>query len=279
LAAEGEEATGPEGISENRSISKEIGVHGQRFASIFDGYFSSPEVAWPLVEAVLMAADATHPQVIADLGGGTGFVLEELLRGGLQGVRLVNVEASPKQLAACTDRRIIPLQLSVDRVTRKDLQADGADTKLLLIARSVLHYFGRYGLGPLLSHIRGQLRPGEFFIHHSGAFSRQQDADVINHLYARMDSEKWFFTVDELKLRIEKAGFRVHEATSAPGLGMSSADLSERYGFGREKVASIAQEIEQIYGHNPDIFVYNGREFKAYLQASVFICEAVKCNP
>jgi hypothetical protein len=108
---------------ENQSISKEMRVHGLRFTSIFDGYFSDPEVARPLVETVHRVIDATHPQVLADLGGGTGFILEELLRHGLQGVRLVNVDASPKQLAACTDGRIVPLPASIDQVTRRELLA------------------------------------------------------------------------------------------------------------------------------------------------------------
>lgn len=259
---------------ENKSVSKEISVHGQRFASIFDGYFSNPEVARPLVEAVQRAIDAEHPQVVADLGGGTGFILKELLQRGLQGVRLVNVEASPKQLTACTDIRIVPLQLSVDRATRKELMAEDTDGRLLLIARSVLHYFGRSGLDPLLCHLRGQLRPGELFIHHSGAFLRQQDADVINHLYARMDSEKWFFTVDELKSKLENAGFVVREVLPAPGLGMSSADLGERYGFGPEQKISIGQEIEMLFGKR-EVFVFDGVEFKAHLEASIFNCEAV----
>ncbi len=259
--------------SDSRSISKEMIVHGARFASIFDGYFSSPDIARPLVEAVRRAADASRPRVLADLGGGTGFVLSELLRGGLQGVRLVNVEASTKQLAACSDGHIVHMPVSIDRVTRQELLPGDANEKLLLISRSVLHYFGRFGLDPLLRHIRGQLRTGEFFVHQSGAFERQRDADQINHLYARMDTGKWFFTADELKLRLGDSGFIVREVLPAPCLEMSSADLGERYGLSPEKMASIGQEIEQIFGKH-EIFARDGGEFKALLQSSIFSCEA-----
>jgi SAM-dependent methyltransferase len=258
---------------ENQSVSKEMIVHGPRFASVFGGYFSNPDIARPLVETVQKAIDATHPQVVADLGGGTGFVLVELLRRCLQGVKLVNVEASPKQLAACTDGRIVPLPASVDRVTRKELLAEDTDGKLLLIARAVLHYFGRSGLDPLLSHLHRQLRPGEFFIHQSGTFARPQDADLINHLYTRMGSGKWFFTVDELKSRLEDAGFIVREILPAPSLEMSSSDLGERYELSPEQMASIGQEIEQLFGKQ-EVFACDGEEFNARLQTYIFNCEA-----
>jgi SAM-dependent methyltransferase len=250
-------------------------VHGSRFASIFNGYFSDPDIARPLVEAVRKAMDVTHPEVVADLGGGNGFILEELLKRSLQGVRLVNVEASPKQLSACADGRIVPLPTFIDRVTREELLAGDTDGKLLLITRAVLHYFGRFGLDPLLRHLKDQLRPGEFFVHQSGAFKYQQEADVINHLYSRMDSGKWFFTVDELKSRLDAAGFIVRDVLSAPSLEMSSADLGERYGLDSEAMASIGQEIEQLFGWNQGIFARNGGEFIARLHTCTFVCEAV----
>ncbi len=264
--------TQPGYLLENKSVSKELRVHGSRFASIFNGYFSDPDIARPLVEAVRKAIDVTHPQVVADLGGGTGFILEELLRLGLQDVRLVNVEASPKQLAARTNGRIVPLPASIDRVTREELLAKDANAKLLLIARAVLHYFGRSGIDPLLRHLKDQLRPGEFFVHQSGAFVCQQDADVINYLYNRMDSGKWFFTVDELKSRLEDAGFIVHEVLPVPSLEMSSADLGERYELGPETMASIGHEIDWLFGKQ-NVFMLFGKEFKACLHSWIFICE------
>ncbi len=101
--------------SENQSISKEMIIHGPRWATIFDGYFSNSEIAQPLVKAVEQAIDATHAEAVADIGGGTGFILKELLRRGLKGVRLVDVDASPKQLSACNDDRIVALQASADK--------------------------------------------------------------------------------------------------------------------------------------------------------------------
>ncbi len=257
-------------IFENQSVLKELAVHGPRFASLFDGYFSDPDTARPLVEAVERAIDSTRPGVVADLGGGTGFILSELLRRGLQGVRLVNVEISSKQLSACNDDRIAILQISADKVTRGELQAE--DVKLMLIARGVLHYFGRLGLDPLLRHLHGQLRPGEYFVHQSAAFQSQSDADVMNHLYARIGTEKWFFTVDKLKSRLEDAGFIVCDVVPAPKLEMNSVELGERYGLGPEQMGSIGREIERIFGKQ-EVFMLFGMEFKACLHSWIFICE------
>lgn len=256
---------------ENQSVLNELAVHGPRWSSLFDGYFSNPDTARPLVEAIERAIGATQPDVVADLGGGTGFILEELLRRGLQGTRLVNVDVSPKQLAVCDDDRIDVLQASADRVTRSALQVE--DAKLLLIARFVLHYFGRLALDPLLRHLHGQLRPGEYFVHQSTAFQRQQDADLMNYLYARMGTEKWFFTIDELKSRLEDAGFIVREVVPAPRLEMSSVELGERYGLSSEHMASIGREIERLFGRNVEVFAFSGNEFKACLHASIFSCE------
>ena len=53
-------------------MRKEMGVHGQRWASIFDGYFSDPEAARPLVEVVERAIEASRPAVAAGPGRGHG---------------------------------------------------------------------------------------------------------------------------------------------------------------------------------------------------------------
>lgn len=256
---------------ENQSVLKELSVHGPRFASLFDGYFSNPDVAKPLVDAAERAINITRPDVVADLGGGMGFILAELLKHGLQGVRLVNVEVSPKQLSACNNDRIVILQASIDKMTRSQLQAE--DEKLMLIARSVLHYVGRLGIDPLLRHLHDQMRPGEYFVHQSAAFKSQRDADLMNHLYARMGTGKWFFTVDELMSILENVGFVVHEVIPAPRLGMSSVELGERYGLSPDQSASIEREIEQLFGRNPEVFARSENEFKAFLNASVFTCE------
>ena len=106
-----------------QSVLRESGVHGQRWAEVFDGYFSDADVAGPLLDAVEKAIDVGKPDVLADLGGGTGFLLAQLLRRGLQKVRLVDVDLSEKQLSVCANGGIVKLQSPLNQVTRRQLLA------------------------------------------------------------------------------------------------------------------------------------------------------------
>ena len=117
--------------------------------------------------------------------------------------------------------------------------------------------------------------PGEFFVHQSACFSRQGDADLMNLLYERMGTGKWFFTKYVLLARLEKAGFAVRAAALAPSLEMSSADLGERYGLGPERMAAIGREIEGIFGNDLEVFTREKNEFRATLRYCIFTCEAV----
>ncbi|RQW78404.1 MAG: class I SAM-dependent methyltransferase [Methanothrix sp.] len=256
-----------------QSVSRELGVHGHRWAGVFDGYFSDANVARPLLDAVEKAIEVSKPDVLADLGGGTGFLLAELLRRGMNSVRLVDVDLSEKQLSACANGRIAKLQSPLNQVTRRQLMA--GEGKLLLMSRSMLHYFGRDGIDPLLKHLHRQLNPGEIFVHQSACFARQEDADLMSHLYERMETGKWFFTTDELTARLENAGFSVRAVTLAPSLEMSSVDLGERYDLDEEEKAAIRMEIEEKFGCGQKIFAREGKEFRATLCYCIFTCEAM----
>lgn len=260
-------------LTAEHSVSQELGVHGPRWAGIFDGYFSDAAIARPLLNAVEESINIIRPDVVADLGGGTGFLLANLLRCGPRPVRLVNVDLSEKQLAACTDRRIVKLQTSIENVERRQLLA--GEGRLLLMARSMLHYFSSAGLDPLLKHLRGQMKPGEYFVHQSACFACQKDADLMNLLYERMDTGKRFFTNDELAARLENAGFATRAVAIAPPLLMSSTDLGERYGLGPEQTEAIGREIEELFGCEQEVFAREGREFRATLCYCVFTCKAV----
>ena len=150
-------------------VSNESCIYGRRWNSIHDGYFSDSVVAFPLVEAVRRAVKECRPGVVADFGGGTGFVLKELLKHKeFCGVRLVNVDSSCLQLSECSDDRIIYVEGSVDKIDRSQLLANKEG--LLIVSRSLLHYFGDSGLMPFLGHVRGQLKKGEVFVHQSACF-------------------------------------------------------------------------------------------------------------
>lgn len=258
---------------EEEAVRREAQVHGARWEGLHHRYFSDSKVAEPLTAAILEAVDASRPEVIADLGGGTGFILKELLRRNpLEGVRLVDVDASETQLSACDDGRIERLAASAASVTRRDLGAEGQC--LLLVARSLLHYFGRAGLQPLLRHLRGQLQVGEAFVHQSACFADEGDAACLNRVYGMMGTEKRYFTIDELEAALEEAGFALREIGPAPPLRLDSVDLAERYGLRREEVASIREEVGREFGERAGVFVETREGFTAWLHYSIFTCRA-----
>lgn len=255
------------------SVLREARVHGARWEGFHHRYFSDPQVAEPLTAAILQAVEASRPDVIADLGGGTGFILKELLRRRpLEGVRLVDVDISEAQLSACDDGRIERLAASAAALTRRDLRAEGRS--LLLVARSLLHYFGRAGLQPLLRHLRGQLQTGEALIHQSACFADEGDAACLNRIYGMMGTEKWYSTIDELEAALEEAGFLLREVRAAPPLRLDSSDLAERYVLSAPQVASIRVEVGREFGERAGVFIETGEGFTAWLHYSIFTSRA-----
>ena len=251
-------------------IDRETGIQGPRWHTVHDGYFASRDVARPFIEAVRRAAIEGPPDTIADLGGGTGFVLRELSAGLAPGVRLVNVDLSAKQLAEADAPRVQRLRLAADRVTRRDLGV--GDGRLLIIMRSLLHYAGSEGLRPLLAHLARQLVPGEALVHQSACFAREEDARCLNLLYQRMRTEKWYPTVRQLQAELQAAGLAVREVAPAPPLVLTSADLAERYGLAPREVEAIREELANRFGTAAGVFEPGADGFTAWLHYHIFVC-------
>jgi hypothetical protein len=94
-------------VAEGREIERERTVQGAAWDSVHLGYFSDPETAAPLAEAVLETASRTRPDLIADIGGGTDFILGELIRRRVvSGVKLLNLDLSSAQLSAGRHPRV-----------------------------------------------------------------------------------------------------------------------------------------------------------------------------
>jgi trans-aconitate methyltransferase len=260
---------------EEQSVKKEMNVHGQRWGTIFGNYFSDSEAARPLVEAILQAIEQSHPAVVADLGGGTGFILKELLkRHSLPGVRLVNVDVSPSQLSECKDSRIVLLQTSVAKITRQELQA-GANSSLLLIARAIIHYFSQSDQRLLLRHLRSQQKNGEIFVHLSSCFQNKRDAECMNLLYELMGTQKWFGSRAEMEAVLKEEGWSLCQVLPAPSARMDSRDLAERYNLQPQQIISIRKEVAREYGQKPEVFSFTDEGFNAWLQTYIFTCKAI----
>jgi SAM-dependent methyltransferase len=260
--------------TQEHSVSQEIHVHGRRWETIHGGYFSDPEAARPLVEAILQAIDQSPPKVIADLGGGTGIILKELLRRrALIDVRLVNIDISPRQLQECQDQRITPMLASVAQITRQDLAP--CESGLLLIARGILHYFSRPDQRQLLKHLRAQQQEGELFVHHTSCFQNREDAQCLSLLYERMGTQKWYGTHAEMDSLLMEEGWSVSNVRPAPSILLDSSDLAERYSISSQQITSIREEIDEKYGQRPEVFTFTEDGFRAWLHAFVFTCHAV----
>jgi hypothetical protein len=258
---------------EEQFVHIEEQIHGERWRTLHDGYFSDPEVALSFLDAIEKVISISPPAVIADLGGGTGFILGELLRRlNLQGVTLVNVDVSHRQLCICNDKRISLIEASVSQFTRQQLQVGNGE--LLLIARSLLHYFGQSGIGHLLRHIRNQLIDSEFFIHQSACFRRSEDAECLNLIYNLMGTDKWYGTISEMEGLLKEEGWEICFETPAPKLHLSSQDLSERYKLSPDQVKLVGIEVDRHYGQIPDIFVKTDAGFNAWLHYCIFVCKA-----
>ena len=254
-------------------IGTEKVIHGQRWGALHNGYFSDPAIARPFVNAVIGVLTKSPADVVVDLGGGTGFLLSQLASRGLgAGVALVNVDCSDVQLAAIDGAGISPVHASIGDFRRSAVAREGQ--RLFLMMRSVLHYPGKNGLQPLLRHLRSQAREGEFFVHQSASFENKEEADCLNALYKHMGTLKWYPTVNDVRGRLEDAGWRVIDTISAPTLVLSSDELGLRYALDAKKLACIRDRMAKSSGEGSGVFRLTPSGFQADLHYRIFTCVA-----
>lgn len=255
------------------AVARETAVHGRRWAAQYGGYFNDPTVAAPFLDVIEDGLRAKAPDVLVDLGGGTGFVLAELMRRRKlpPGVRLYDMDLSDRQLESLPDPRIRPLKSSFLEFQRAAVAA--GTERLMLITRSTLHYAGLAGQKPLLRHLRGQLRPGELFIHQTACNARPEDALLVDELLERLHSDKWLPPLDSLVRLCEEAGFRVARVADAPDLAMDEATLADRYGIAPGEMADIRARLGEAYADSPRWKA--AREgFVVLLGYKILVCEA-----
>ena len=249
-------------------------VHGQRWGSFHNGYFSDPAIASPLVNAALNVLAKAPADVVVDLGGGTGFLLSQLAAQGAGATAaLVNVDCSEAQLAMAGKAGISAVHASIGEFRRRDVAAE--NQRLFLLMRSVLHYLGEEGLRPLLRHLRDQAKDGEFFVHQNAAFANPVEATCLNALYQQMRTPKWYTTVDDLKGRLAEAGWRVLDTITAPTLVLTSDDLGLRYALDAADLARIRDRMTNEFGEQNNVFHLTPGGFHADLHYRIFTCVAV----
>jgi hypothetical protein len=257
---------------EEKGYSMESAFYGRAWDHAHHGYFSDPDTARAIVEAVKGAVELLKPDVLADIGGGTGFLLGRVrpLSGG---ARLVNVDPASGQLAACSVPGITPVAKPLEELARADLA--GREETLLLMMRSLLHYFGKDRLTGALLRLREISGNGEYLVHQTACFQERGEADCLNRLYEEMRTGKWYTTAGEVHRILEGSGFRVEAVGQAPKLALDSAELLERYRVPEPEMKRISKRLAREFGEMPGCFEPHGGSFTAYLPYRVFTCRAV----
>lgn len=255
---------------EPREVERERTVQGAAWDGVHLGYFSDPAIAASLVEAVLEKAAECRPAAIVDIGGGTGFILGELDRRGLDpSIARVDVDVSHAQIGAIRNARIRGVPGSADGFRRESLLPGGG--RMLFIMRSVLHYLGPEGLGRALRHIRSQMEAGEYFIHQTACFDTTRMAECLNALYAGLGTGKRYPTRDALAAALEAAGFAVCAQRRCPALTLTSEELESRYGVAPEALDAIRRELGARFADVPEVFEAGPDRFVACLYYRVFV--------
>jgi SAM-dependent methyltransferase len=255
----------------NQQINREKGIHGEQWNLVHGGFFSDPIVVAPLVHKVRELAGMSRADIIVDIGGGNGYVLSQILAGGVgPGISLVNLDYSDEQLDAARNAGISCVRGSVDTFSRGDVGRE--DDRFLFMMRSVLHYFGEDGLRPTLRHLRRQTKPGEFFVHQTASFRNKQDADCLNALYQMMGTHKWYPTVDFLCACLAAEGWEVREVLPGFPLPLMSDDLAHRYHLAQEDILRICDCLSRDFSVPEDVFKKAEDGFCAFLHYWIYIC-------
>lgn len=254
---------------------REEHVHGDSWARQASGYFSDKGIARDYVAAIMRVVRKSRPAVIADLGGGTGFILEQLIEAGISDdVKLVVIDESGPQLAACRNPRITLIKGVLQSFRRTDVARE--DGQLMLICRSVLQYAGIEGQMPWLCHVRGEMRPGEWFVHQSGCTEDPEASVLLNRLFEMMGVDKWVPGRDAFVQMLTEARLEVRENFLMPPIGMVSEELAYRYGVSPEDMKSIEAELRGTCAGRPDMFKTTPAGFVFNFPYRVFLCSAVE---
>lgn len=257
---------------QNQEIEREQGIHGERWGVLHGGYFSSAEIAQPLLEQVIHYARQSKAATVVDLGGGTG-TLSHLLMKQLSPLpfSLINMDSSAEQLKTAQAAGMRTHPGTVETFRRADLCPNGGS--MLYMMRSVLHYLGREALAEALEYIRSQTAQGEYFIHQTACFDSQEEADCLNTLYAMMRTEKWYPAEARLTELLQQTGWTVVNILPAPTLSLSSEDLKLRYALSAEDLLEIRSRLSSEYSACTHLFKPDETGFTAYLPYRIFICQ------
>ncbi len=211
---------------------------------------------------------------VVDLGGGAGFVLSELAKRDLGCTpRLIDVDASPDQLTAAKARGLECLNVPAEKFTR-DMALNNGGGRLMLIMRSVLHYYKAADHLPFLRHVRCQLQEKELFLHQTLAFASHQETAAINTLYALMRTTKAFFTPAEIAAMLARGGFVTPKPRAVHYVPVPSNELASRYQLTPSEIRAIIDRVGALPGTKKVFTVTGADAFRMFLKYYLFKCTA-----
>lgn len=271
------------------NVKDEAHIHGKMWEGIHGGYFSAPSVAEPLLKEIISKIIKYPPDIIADLGGGTGWLLKRVIEAlckqpiDIMPKSFLNIDCSKGQIEDMLTKNmpIVCILKGIMDITREDLFLLSDNIKhdrngaVFFIMRSVLHYFGRDGIDRALSHIRSCQREGEFFIHQTASFSNTIERDCLNMLYEMMGTDKYYFTQNEILRCLKSCGWHVERTFKTAPLPLTAEELSVRYRLDNEQLEDIKKTITKEFGHIEGVFECNKKDitaFVAYLHYYIYVC-------
>jgi hypothetical protein len=253
---------------------REKQAYGSSWAQQAEGYFSAPEMARDYIAAIMHVVSDATPTSIVDLGGGTGFIFEQLIEAGIpENIRLVVIDDSQEQLSQCLHSRIMPLKGGFQSFSRSEVVDESG--KLMVISRSVLQYAGFDGQKLWLDHLRGQMLVGEWFVHQSGCTEDLFFSRELNRLFAAMNVDKWVPNYEAFEKLLHNARFEIIESFTVHSVGMASEELIVRYGVSHDNIEKIKVALSSSCVHRPDIVVFPPTGFIFNFPYRVFLCRTV----
>jgi len=255
----------------SKNTARESHIHGRAWRSMHGGYFSDPETAKALLARLNSAARDSAPSTVADLGGGTGFILDALRRKkSFRTARLVNIDVSARQLEQCRLPGLECLSCPAEKLTRGKLLPAGTRGPLMLTMRSLLHYFGgRQEQKAFLQKARTLTRKGEYFVHQSACFIREEDAALMNKTYRLMRVNKAYLTRERLSAMLEECGWKTEKILRAPALNFTSGEMKRRYRLSARAMSRIRAIACEKACVRPWRTGFSGR-----LEYAIFVCRA-----
>ncbi len=259
---------------DTRSLQLETEIHGATWELFHRGFFGSTEAVRPFLERILSKVHTGSPDVIADLGGGTGFLLHRLKEClDCSRLRLMNVDISKTQLAENADAHVKNLCRTIIELEREDLVAHEEDT-LMLLMRSVFHYFPEYEFDLLLDRIRELMKPGECFIHQTVCHEDELVIECVNELYKLMGIKKWFPRTDKLVDRLNQARMVTCSIMPTIPLPLYLEDLTTRYHL--DNPEEVVESLRETFGPIRGVLHFDPEHrLTAYLPYRILVSRAV----